>query len=163
DGASWAAERARFPALEQVTRDAAAGLERGVGRLNAQRQAQGRAAVADQDDHFHVLREGRRALVRCRNAAATAQAVAPKAQAQLQRVRWRKDAAGWRQTAPLRWRQAAAAFDRWSAQEKSWQRVQAALALFSPEGELNTREKAAAAVAAALPVLSGPGWAKAPS
>src|SRR5439155_6753516 len=62
DGVTWAEEFARLPALEQVTKDGGSGLAKGLALANAQRQQQGQAVVAEQDDHFHVLREGQRAL-----------------------------------------------------------------------------------------------------
>ena len=38
-----------------------AGLAKGVALVNEQRRAQGQDTLADQEDHFHTLREGRRA------------------------------------------------------------------------------------------------------
>src|SRR5439155_1387991 len=64
DGATRAEEFAKLPALEQVTKDGGSGLAKGLARVNAQRLQQGRPAAAEQDDHFHDLREGRRALRR---------------------------------------------------------------------------------------------------
>src|SRR5258707_1213004 len=62
NGDTWAEEFRRWPNLQQVTRDGGTGLAKGVAQVNQERQAQGHAAVADQEDHFHRLREGRRAL-----------------------------------------------------------------------------------------------------
>jgi hypothetical protein len=58
------------------------------------------------------------------------------------------------------WRRAERALDAWSAAEKAWAKVGAALRLFTPQGALNTRSHAEAALQAALPPLSGPPWAK---
>src|SRR4029077_18617708 len=52
------------------------------------------------------------------------------------------------------------ACDAWAAAEKAWREVEAALRLFTPEGTLNTRAQAEAALQAALPRLSGPEWSK---
>src|SRR5215469_14191919 len=57
-GDAWLEEFRRLPALEQLTRDAGTGLRKGVALLNAERQARGLAAVADQLDHWHSLRGG---------------------------------------------------------------------------------------------------------
>src|SRR5262245_56023856 len=62
DGATWAEEFARLPALEQVTKDGGSGLANGLEQVNARRQQRGQPAAAEQDDHFHVLRDGRKAL-----------------------------------------------------------------------------------------------------
>src|SRR5207237_3497890 len=43
---------------------------------------------------------------------------------------------------------------------KTWAEVEGALHLFTPEGALNTRARAEALLAAALPRLTGPPWAK---
>ncbi len=64
DGATWAAELGQLPHLEQVTRDGGTGLRKGLALVNAARQPQGQPAIADQEDHFHALREGGRALRR---------------------------------------------------------------------------------------------------
>jgi hypothetical protein len=61
DGATWAAEFAQFPALEQVTKDGSTGLANGLAQVHAARRQLDHAAAA-QDDHFHVLHDGRRAL-----------------------------------------------------------------------------------------------------
>ncbi len=62
NGDTWAEEFRRLPKLRQVTRDGGTGLAKGVAVVNQERQAQGQDALADQEDHFHTLREGRRAL-----------------------------------------------------------------------------------------------------
>ena len=62
-------EFSQLPALQQVTKDGGRGLAGGVKRVNAARRRQQRPAVLEQDDHFHVLREGRRALRATESAA----------------------------------------------------------------------------------------------
>ena len=62
DGVTWAEEFSRLPALEQVTKDGGSGLANGLARANAQRRQQGTTPAVEQDDHFHVLREGQRGL-----------------------------------------------------------------------------------------------------
>jgi hypothetical protein len=49
---------------------------------------------------------------------------------------------------------------RAEAAEVAWRRARAALELFTPEGRLNDRRQAEAALAAAIPDLAGPTWAK---
>jgi hypothetical protein len=162
DGATWAAEFRHFPALVQLTRDAGSGLESGLQQVNAERHAQGRPPVADQGDHFHLLREGTRALRRWQGQAARALERAEAAQKELARCdRQGRKRTGCAIVAGRRWRQAEAALDRWAAAERAWQRVREALPLFTPDGALNTRARAEAVVAEVGPQLAGPAWAKA--
>jgi alkylhydroperoxidase family enzyme len=50
--------------------------------------------------------------------------------------------------------------DRTSAAEAAWKRIEESLNLFTPEGQLQERERAESQVAEALPQLSGAEWAK---
>ena len=162
DGEQWACEFRQLPALEQVTRDAGTGLEKGLQRLNQERREQGLEPVADQLDHFHLLREGTRALRRLRGQAARALEQADKAQKELDRHARRGQNRAGRATAVCGlWRQAEAAMDRWATAERAWQRLRGGLGLFTPQGELNTRQQAQAVVADVLPQVQGAEWAKA--
>ena len=161
DGATWAEEFAKLPALEQVAKDGGTGLANGLEQVNATRRRQGLAAIAEQDDHFHVLRDGRKAL---RGTASAARRALEKAD-QAQRGLKKKGNYGYRKTGRATvvaklWRQAEQAFDAWGRQERAWQRVAAALTLFRTDGSLQTRAQAEAAVAAAVPDLAGSRWAK---
>src|SRR5262249_42924062 len=88
---------------------------------------------------------------------------AEKAQRTFERAAWR----GLRRSpmrarlARLAWAQAEQAFDRWGAQERAFERLRVGLRLFTPEGELNTRARAEAAVQEALQELTGPEWQRA--
>src|SRR5215213_6286105 len=62
DGEQWAKELEKLPNLEHLVRDGAMGIQNGLARVNAQRQEGQQGAISDQLDHFHTLREGRRAL-----------------------------------------------------------------------------------------------------
>ena len=163
DGATWAAEFAQLPALEQVTKDGGSGLAKGLEDVNRQRQQAGRAAVVAQDDHFHVLREGRGAL---RLSASQAQRAVERAwqtdRREQQRCRRRHAGkrTGYATVVARRWRQAEAAYTCWCRQEQAWQRVASAFTLFDASGQLQTRTQAEATVAAALPELTGQFWAK---
>jgi hypothetical protein len=162
DGEQWAIEFRQLPALEQVTRDAGTGLEKGLERLNCERREKGLEPVADQLDHFHLLREGTRALRRLQGQASRALAQADKAQKELDRhARRGQNRAGRTTIVRGLWRQAEAAMDRWAAGERAWQRLHSGLGLFTPEGELNTRPQAETVVAEVLPQLEGSEWAKA--
>jgi hypothetical protein len=163
DGVTWAEEFAKLPALEQVTKDGGSGLANGLAQVNEQRQHQGRSAVLEQDDHFHGLREGRKAL---RGSVAAARRALDKADkaGKKERRRQRGPRAGKRSghasTVAWHWRQAEKAFDAWAREERAWRQVEAALTLFRADGSLQTRPQAEADVTAALPQLPGPRWAK---
>jgi hypothetical protein len=161
DGATWAEELEKLPALEQFTRDGGTGLEKGLQQVNEKRRQAGQGVVADQADHFHILREGTRALRRLKGQTSRALEQAEKAEAALKRISRRgQKRSGAASVAARRWRAAEAAMDRWSAAEGAWQRLREGLRLFSPEGELNTRCQGEALVQEVLPQLSGPEWAK---
>jgi hypothetical protein len=161
NGQTWAEEFRRFPKLQQVTRDGGSGLAKGIALANQQRQAAGQDAIADQEDHFHTLREGRRALRQIQQRVCRAIDAAAVAQ---QRERRKMRRTGSRQgTAAVTARlqgQATAAVEAGVAVENAWAAVRDALQLFTPTGELNTRARAEGIIAAALPVLDDPVWAK---
>jgi hypothetical protein len=153
-GDVWAQELAHLPNLEQVMRDGGSGLTKGVQLLNAQRQQQGQPQVVDQGDHFHALRGGsvgvHKAELQARKALAVAEA-ADKQLAECSRQGQNRSAPAGR--AREAWRKAEQAIDTWSEREQLWQQTKEALRLFTPSGELNTREKAAAVLAETLPQL----------
>ena len=159
-GATWAEHFRAFPAATQITRDRGNGLVKGVARLNAARRAAGQPAVADQDDHYHALHWGSRALREVKRQALKALAQAEAAQQPLDSARRRGQSVHGSQVraAQRRWQQAEQAWDRWVAQAWVWEQLRAALRLFTPEGVLNTRAHAAAEVRAALELLDGPEW-----
>jgi hypothetical protein len=160
-GAAWERELAALPHLEQVTRDGGTGLEKGVALVNARRRARGQAGVADQGDHFHALRGGgvglRKAEAQARQALAAAEAAD---QALAARDRQGQKRTGPAVRAHFAWEKAEQALDDWQAQEQAWQRAKGALQLFTPAGELNTRARAEAALAEALPRLPDAAFAK---
>jgi hypothetical protein len=162
DGVAWAEEFRQLPNAAQVTCDRGQGLRKGLQRVNAERGAQGRPAIADQSDHFHPVRRAYQALGQVRRQAEQALAQAERAQVAY-------DAAG-RQGKPRTaaqgrernqlWARAEAAFDRWAARERALDRLRAGLRLFTPQGELNTPARAEAEARAALADMEGPGLDK---
>ena len=161
DGDTWAEEFRALPNLQQVTRDGGTGLAKGVAQVNEERQARQQAPIADQEDHFHTLREGRRALRQVQQRVCQAIDAAATAQA---RERRKARRTGSRQgtatvTAQAQ-RRAAAAVDAGAAAENAWASIADALRLFTPTGELNSRRRAEEIIAVALPALTGPQWAK---
>jgi hypothetical protein len=161
DGDTWAEEWRRWPSPQQVTRDGGTGLTKGVAVVSQERRARGHGALADQEDHFHTLREGRRAwrpmhqrVCRAIDAAAAAH---HREQQQARRAGSRRGTAT--VTAQAQ-RHAAAAVEAGAAAEQAWATLTEALPLFTPAGALQTRARAEGALAAALPALGDPVWAK---
>lgn len=157
-GALWAEELRRWPALRYVVSDAGSALRKGIRAVQQERRQAGQPPLRHGLDAFHTLREGRRAVRRTwRRVSAKVRA------AERQQHRYERQG---RQGRPRRqgpwlrrfWWAAEQAMDRAGQVERAWQQAEAALALFSPAGALQDRRQAEAAVAAALPQLGGPEW-----
>jgi hypothetical protein len=161
-GAAWAEEFRGLTALEQVTRDAGVCLKHGVSLHNEARAEQGLKPVWDQLDHFHSLRElGRgvsRSHLRTRQALARAEK-ADQVKEKLQRHGQNANGAGRR--SQLAWQKAEQAMATWQERERVARHVKQAVELITPEGELNTRARAEAALEQWLPQLPDEDFAKA--
>jgi hypothetical protein len=156
DGEQWARELEQLPNLEHLVRDGALGIQNGLARVNAQRQEQHSRPIADQLDHFHTLREGRRALRKSQARAERAWSTAEEADKKQRRQRRRMKAeTGYATQAVLAWRRAEQAFHQWESDEAVLEQVRLALQPFTPEGELNSRQHAEQRVKELLPLLSG--------
>jgi hypothetical protein len=153
-GEAWAREFRQFPNLEQVARDGGKGLEKGVALVSAERQAQGKPPLVDKGDHFHALRGGSVGLHKDEIQVGKALAEAETAQKELEECR-RQGTSEQKATmhALAAWRRAEKAMDTWCEHERFWQTTKEALRLFTPEGELNTRQHAEAVLAETLPQL----------
>ena len=162
DGEAWAEQLRKLPSLQFVSRDAGSGLDAGIALINTQRVEKKQQPLEDQDDHFHLLREGNRALRRLLGLASRALEAADKADKKRAKVaRQGRNQSVTARAASRAWRKAEVAFDRYSAAEDAWKRVrQAVLPLFTPLGQLNNRAAAEAVLAAVLPALHGEEWAK---
>jgi hypothetical protein len=161
DGATWAEEFARFPALKAVVRDDGTGLGKGVKLERARRRAAGRPDLDDTLDVFHTLREGGRALRKTWGTATRALECADAAQKGLdRRGRQGQSCQGHGAALNRLWRQAERLWDQAAAAETAWKRAQSAFEFFTLGGRLNDRAQAEVIVAATLPHLSGAAWAK---
>ena len=157
---TWGAELGRFANVEQVTRDGGTSLAAGIALVSKQRQEQEQPALGDQGDHFHALRLARGAgLHWAKVRAGQALAKAEKAQHQLEKRRGQGRPSGPEACrASVAWKKATQVMDRWIELERTWKKTKEALLLFTPEGELNTRQRAEATLAETLPKLPEEGF-----
>jgi hypothetical protein len=161
DGEQWAKELEQLPALEHLVRDGAKGIQSGLDRVNEKRQSREQKPITDQEDHFHTLREGRRALRKTQARAERAWTAAEEAdKKEARQDRQGRPRTGYATQAVLKWQKAEEAFHQWEAAEHGLEQIRQALRPFTSEGELNTRERAVQAVQAELPGLSGEHWDK---
>ena len=154
DGEQWAKELEQLPALEHLVRDGGTGLQNGLARVNQRRQQQGQRPITDQLDHFHTLREGRRALRKTQSQAERAWARAEEADKKVARQdRQGRARTGYATVAVLAWQKAERAFHQWENAERAFEQVRQALSPWAPEGEVNTSQKARERVEELLPGL----------
>jgi hypothetical protein len=159
-GEEWAKEFRQLPQLRQTAQDGGSGLAKGLDIVNQERQQQNQTPIAAQDDHFHVLREGLRALRKMQGKVSQLMEKAEKLDRKMKSKEWHKGDGRGKGAAAQAWGRAERAMDAWCAAEMAWEGVAAALRLFTAQGALNTATQAAAAIAAALPGLSDPAWSK---
>jgi hypothetical protein len=160
-GEAWAQEFGRLLNLEQIARDGGSALAKGVALVNAQRTEQGQEPVVDQGDHFHALWNGGVGLRKAAQRAQKALAQAEAAEKELATcVRQGKKQSGPATRAHRAWRKAEKAMDAWQQSERLWQQAKDALVPITPDGELNSRAKAAATLAQSLAPLPDSDFAK---
>jgi len=166
DGEQWAKELESLPNLEHLVRDGALGIQNGLARVNDKRQQreegqQQQGPISDQLDHFHTLREGRRALRKTQGKAERAWSAAEEADKRQARQRRRMKAeTGYATQAVLAWRRAEQAFHQWESDEAVFEQIRETLGPFTPEGGLNSRQRAGQRVAELLARLCGEQWDK---
>jgi hypothetical protein len=161
-GETWEAHLAPFDRLEFAVSDAAKGIAKAVARVARSRRDDPSAPALEHGlDVFHTAMEARRVLAqhwrRAESAWGRAEAADVKvADAKRQGI----DARGVARAARAAWGKAIASLERTERLESAWGRCRAALELFHPDGRLNDRRGAFAAIAEALKDLTGPDWAK---
>ena len=162
DGATWAQEFARFPALKAVVREDGSGLGKGLKREHPRRRVEHQGDLDDTLDVCHTLRDGGRALRTTWAGVTRALDRADAAQKDPdQRGRHGQSRTGDATQTQCLWRRAERLRDQALAAETAWKQIQAAFQFVTPEGCFNDRNRAEAVVAAALPHRSGSAWAKA--
>jgi len=161
-GETWAKHLAPFDRLEFAVSDAAKGIASAVAQVaGSRRDAASAPALEHGLDLFHTAMEAHCVLTRHWRAAEAAWEQAEAADVKVADAkRQGVDARGMAQAARAAWGKAIASFERTERLESAWGRCRAALELFHPDGRLNDRCAAFAAIAAALKDLTGPDWAK---
>jgi hypothetical protein len=153
-GEAWQEIFEKMPNLEMVLRDAGSGLKGGVTLANEKRSEANGKPLAAQQDHFHSVWEGGRGLGRVKRKARAAMLKAETAQKEFdRRKRHGQSLSGIATLVPKLWEKADQAFARWTEQERLWNEAKAALVLVTPEGTLNTPERAERLVREALTPL----------
>lgn len=110
--------------------------------------------MAEQLDHFHSLWGGGAAVAGLEKQTRGALKRAQNLQGQLdQRRRNGQALKSLSNRSRAAWAKAERLMDQWSKYERLWQKVKDALSLVTPEGELNTRARAAALLHEMLPQL----------
>lgn len=157
---TWMKQLEPFSHLEFAVSDAAKGIGSAVARLAQARAVDPSApALTHGLDVFHTTMEAKRVLAQHGRRAEAAWESAEAAEAKVDAAKQQGvDARGVAQTARAAWAKATAAFEQTQRLESAWGRAHAALDPFTPEGRLNDRVRAAAAIAEAMTDLSGPDW-----
>ena len=159
---TWEKSLAPFDRLEFALSDGAKGIAKAVARIAEARRDDPRASTLEHGlDVFHTTMEAHRVLARHWRHAEAAWDEAVAADARVARARQQGvDARGPAGPARTAWRAATAALEQVEHLEGAWRGAHAALELFRPDGRLNDRATAGAAIATALPGLPGADWSK---
>lgn len=161
-GAAWQQGLQPLAQLEFVVADAAQGIAAGVQAVAVARAKAGHSvALAQGLDIFHTAQEAQRVLAGPWRQAEAAWDQATAADAVVAAAKQQGQyAQGPAAQAREAWARAEQALPRVEQLEAAWQQVRAAWAVFRPDGSLNDRATAEAAIRAALPTLASPSWKK---
>jgi hypothetical protein len=166
-GLTWASVLRPWRQLRQVVCDAGSGLRKGLELYQQQRSTEASSPpLAACLDLFHTCQEAQRVLRLVWQAAEAVWQQWDAKQHAWNRLRWRgvhcrsleyRRAARQAEKACSKAKRALAQAE---SQEQAWQQARAAFALVRPDGALNDRAAATAAITAALAQLTGSRWAK---
>jgi hypothetical protein len=158
---TWFSQLQPWMSLFHVVSDAGCGLQAGLTRMQRHQRANGQLPLEKGLDVFHTKKEAHRVLnimwqrvERCWELAeAASRAVGKRRQQGLSVV-------GRTHSEHMAWEKASRAFNLYEKKETVWKRVEQALDVFRPNGQLNDRAWARRQVAWALPRLQGSAWSK---
>jgi hypothetical protein len=160
-GPTWAAALQEWSALQAVIADGGTGLHAGLELVQQQRRACHRDPLDVGLDVFHTQRDAQRLL---RSIWSRAEGLWMKAEDAHRHVEQDKhqgrDARKAAARARRAWERARRAFDHAEAVQAAWQEIEAALQVFSADGQWNERAAAERRIAQAIPRLTGADWSK---
>jgi hypothetical protein len=160
-GPTWAAALQEWSALQAVLADGGTGLHAGLELVQQQRRACHRDPLDVGLDVFHTQRDAQRLL---RSIWSRAEGLWMKAEDSDRHVEQDKhqgrDARRAAARARRAWERARRAFHHAEAVQAAWQEIEAALQVFSADGQLNERGAAERQIAQAIPRLTGADWSK---
>jgi hypothetical protein len=162
-GPAWQKILQRFKNLRFVVSDAAKGIAKGVRNVAAARakEAESSLPLGQGLDVFHTNQEARRVLAGPWRRAEEAWEKAEEADAKVREAKQQGVHANSVAAQARRdWEKAVRLLEEVDQQEKAWQRARGALAVFRPDGTLNTRGWAKQEIQAALADLQGASWQK---
>jgi hypothetical protein len=160
-GSTWFAELQPWTSLRYVTSDAGSGLKTGIARMQQFQRETNEVPLERGLDVFHTKREAQRALNVLWRRTERAWERADAADRALKQARWQgRSERKLTQQVHESWTKAFQAFRLYEKTEAVWKRVEPALDVFRPDGQLNDRAWAQQQVAWALPRLAGPEWSK---
>jgi hypothetical protein len=159
---TWRKQLEPFSDLEFAISDAAKGIGSAVARLAKARAGDPSApALTHGLDVFHTTMEAKKVLAQHWRRAEAAWELAEAADAKVAAAKQQGiDARGAAVAARVPWASATERFAQTERLESAWDRAHAALDLFTHDGQLNDRARAAAEIAAAVKDLTGPDWSK---
>lgn len=166
-GAAWRAVLEPFRNVEFVVSDAAKGIAAGVQSVASARAESASAESVSTVplehglDVFHTNQEAQRVLAGPWRRAEAAWEEAEKADLRVAEAKQQGKHAGLTsQRARRAWEEVEHRLAEADRLESAWQRAREALAIFRPDGTLNERASAEAAIQTALAELQGPEWKK---
>jgi len=140
-----------------VVADAGTGLQAGVQAIQRRRSKD--KPLTSGLDVFHLEMEARKPLGRLWRKVEALWLQAEKADKRAAQAEPDK-VAGRLSSARAAWRRVQWHWEWYERFESGWNRLKAALELFRPDGQLNSRAWASAEIKAACKLLTGPRWAK---
>lgn len=160
-GSTWFGELQPWASLSYVTSDAGSGLKAGIARIQKLRLETNQGPLEKGLDVFHTKRDAQRALRIIWTRVERAWERAEVAARALKQARWHgRGERRLTQQLDEAWSKAFLAFKLYEKREAVWKRVETALDVFRPDGQLNDRAWAQEQVAWGLPRLIGPVWSK---
>jgi hypothetical protein len=157
---TWFSQLKPWMSLSYVVSDAGSGLRAGLGLMQHHQRANGQLPLQKGLDVFHTKKEAHRLLNIMWQAVERDWEQAEAASRSVEKLRQQGiSVRGKTHPEHMAWDKATHAFQRYEKKEMVWKRVEQALDVFRPDGQLNDRAWAQKQVAWALPRL-GSAWSK---